>query len=110
MSVSWWGQGRLLPWLVSALGFGGVIAIAHAMLLVIATGRRPLIAATTAVFVLAVAASGLFATVSASISSGWSSEPRFPWWWPIAGAGVLLAAGLAIRAAVLSRLEDREIA
>ena len=109
MSASWWGQGRLLPWLVSALGFAGVIAIAHAMVLLIATGRRPLIAATIAVFVLAVAASGLFATVSASISSGWSSEPLFPGWWAIAGAIVLLAAGLAIRAAVLRRLKDREI-
>lgn len=109
ISVSWWGQGRLLPWLVSSLGFAGVIAIAHAMVLLIATGRRPLIAATIAVFVLAVAASGLFATVSASISSGWSSEPRFPGCWPIAGAIVLLAASLAIRAAVLWRLADREI-
>ena len=109
ISASWWGRGRLLPWLVSSLGFAGVIAIAHAMVLLIATGRRPLIAATIAVFVLAVAASGLFATVSASISSGWSSEPRFPGCWPIAGAIVLLAASLAIRAAVLWRLEDREI-
>jgi hypothetical protein len=108
--ASWWGQGRPLPWLVSALGFASVIAIAHAMLLVIATSRRPLIAATTAIFVLLVAASGLFVTVLESISYGWHDAPPFPWWRPIAGAIVLPAVGLAIRAAVLSRLADREIA
>jgi hypothetical protein len=107
----WWGQGRVLPWLVSGLGFVGVVAVAHAMVLLIAIGRRPLIAATIAIVVLVVAAFGLLATVFESISYGWYGEPLpFPWWRAVAGAAVLLAAGLAIRAAVLWRLEDREIA
>jgi hypothetical protein len=107
----WWGQGRMLPWLVSGMGFVGVVAVAHAMVLLIAIGRRPLIATTIAIVVLVVAAFGLLATVFESISYGWYGEPLpFPWWRAIAGAAVLLAAGLAIRAAVLWRLEDREIA
>jgi hypothetical protein len=110
-AAMWWGQGRMLPWLVSGLGFVGVVAVAHAMVLLIAIGRRPLIAATIAIVVLVVAAFGLLATVFESISYGWYGEPLpFPWWRAVAGAAVLLAAGLAIRAAVLWRLEDREIA
>jgi hypothetical protein len=110
MAASWWGQGRLLPWLVSGLGFVGVVAVAHAMVLLIAIGRRPLIAATIATVVLVVAVFGLGATVFESIAYGWYGEPLpFPWWRAIAGAAVLLTAGLAIRAAVLWRLEDREI-
>jgi hypothetical protein len=46
--ASWWSQGHVLPWLVSGLGFGGVVAAAPAMLLVIAANRRSLIAATIA--------------------------------------------------------------
>jgi hypothetical protein len=106
----WWGQGRVLPWLVSGLGFVGVVAVAHAMVLLIAIGRRPLVTATIAIVVLVVAAFGLLATVFESISYGWYGEPLpFPWWRAVAGAAVLLAAGLAIRVAVLWRLEDREI-
>ena len=109
-AVMWWGQGRMLPWLVSGLGFVGVVTVAHAMVLLIAIGRRPLVTATIAIVVLVVAAFGLVATVFESISYGWYGEPLpFPWWRAVAGAAVLLAAGLAIRVAVLWRLDDREI-
>ena len=108
MSASWWGQGRLLPWLVSALGFVGFVAVAHAMLLVIATGRRPLIAATTAIVVLIAVAGGLAAAVAEAFLHVWYGG-SLRWWRAIAGATVLLAAGLAIRMGVLWRLEDREI-
>ena len=108
MSASWWGQGRLLPWLVSALGFVGFVAVAHAMLLVIATGRRPLIAATTAIVVLIAVAGGLAAAVGEAFLHVWYGG-SLRWWRAIAGAIVLLAAGLAIRMGVLRRLEDREI-
>ena len=108
MSASWWGQGRLLPWLVSALGFGGFVAVAHAMLLLIATGRRPLIAATTAIVVLIAVAGGLAAAVGEAFVHVWYGG-SVRWWRAIAGAIVLLAAGLAIRMGVLRRLEDREI-
>jgi len=108
MSASWWGQGRLLPWLVSALGFVGFVAVAHVMLLVIATGRRPLIAATTAIVVFIAVAGGLAAAVGEAFLHVWYGG-SLRWWRAIAGAIVLLAAGLAIRMGVLRRLEDREI-
>jgi hypothetical protein len=108
MAASWWGQGRLLPWLVSTLGFVGFVAVAHAMLLVIATGRRPLIAATTAIVVLIAVAGGLAAAVGEAFLHVWYGG-SLRWWRAVAGAAVLLAAGLAIRAAVLWRLEDREL-
>jgi hypothetical protein len=108
MAASWWGQGRLLPWLVSTLGFVGFVAVAHAMLLVIATGRRPLIAATIAIVVLIAVAGGLAAAVGEAFLHVWYGG-SLRWWRAIAGAIVLLAAGLAIRMGVLRRLEDREI-
>jgi hypothetical protein len=108
MAASWWGQGRLLPWLVSALGFVGFVSVAHAMLLVIATGRRPLIAATTAIVVLIAVAGGLAAAVGEAFVHVWYGG-SLRWWRAIAGAIVLLAAGLAIRMGVLRRLEGREI-
>ena len=40
IAATWWGQGRLLPWLVSAVGFGGLVATAHSMLLRGVAGRR----------------------------------------------------------------------
>ena len=108
MAASWSGQGRLLPWLVSTLAFVGFVAVAHAMLLVIATGRRPLIAATTAIVVLIAVAGGLAAAVGEAFLHVWYGG-SLRWWRAIAGAIVLLAAGLAIRMGVLRRLEDREI-
>lgn len=108
MSASWWGQGRPLLWLVSAVGFGGLVATAHAMLLVIATARRPLIATTIAVIVFATVGVGLVMAVGEAfryVRYGGS----LGWWPSVAGAFAVLVAGLAIRAAVLWRLEDREI-
>jgi hypothetical protein len=108
MAASWWGQGRLLPWLVSGLGFGGVVAAVPAMLLVIATGRRPLIAATIAGGVLLVVAGGLAAAVGEAFLHVWYGG-SIRWWRAIVGAIILLVAGLAIRGGVLWRLEDREV-
>ncbi|MFM7245248.1 MAG: hypothetical protein ACKO40_13910 [Planctomycetaceae bacterium] len=108
MSASWWGQGRPLLWLVSAVGFGGLVATAHAMLLVIATARRPLIATTIAVIVFATVGVGPVMAVGEAfryVRYGGS----LGWWPSVAGAFAVLVAGLAIRAGVLSRLEDREI-
>ena len=108
MAASWWGQGRLLPWLVSTLGFVGFVAVAHAMLLVIATGRRPLIAATTAIVVLIAVAGGLAAAFGEAFLHVWYGG-SLRWWRAVVGAVAIPVAGLAIRAAVLWRLEDREL-
>jgi hypothetical protein len=105
--ASLWSQGHVLPWLVSGLGFGGVVAAAPAMLLVIATSRRPLIAATIAGTVLAVLGFGLAVAVGEAFRHVWHGQPP-SWSVAVAGAVAIPVAGLAIRAAVLWRLEDRE--
>jgi hypothetical protein len=107
-AASWWGQGHPLPWLVSALGFAGVAAMAPVWLLLIATGRT-LATRTVGGTLLAAAAFGLAYAVNESFFYVWyGGSPR--WWRAIAGAVVLLVVGLAARAAVLWKLEDREIA
>jgi hypothetical protein len=108
MAASWWGQGRPLPWLVSAVGFGGLVATAHAMLLRGVTGRRSPIAATIAAIVLIAVAGGLAAAVGEAFLHVWYGD-AIRWWRASVGGIVLLAVGLAIRAAVFRRLEDREI-
>jgi hypothetical protein len=108
MAAIWWGQGRLLPWVVSALGFGGLVVTTHAMLLRGATGRRPLIATTIAGIVFLAVALGLAMAVGEAFLHVWYGG-SVRWWRASVGAIVLLVVGLAIRAAVLWKLEDREI-
>ncbi|MFM1904307.1 MAG: hypothetical protein RLZZ440_2207 [Planctomycetota bacterium] len=108
MAASWWSQGHLLPWIVSGLGFGGVVAAVPAMLLVIATGRRSLIATTIAAGVLLVVAGGLAAAVGEAFFHVWYGGSVRSWR-AIAGAIIVLVAGLAIRGGVLRRLTDQEI-
>jgi hypothetical protein len=107
-AASLWGQGHMLPWLVSGLGFGGVVAAAPAMLLVIAANRRSLIAATIAGTVLIVLGLGLAVVVGEAFRHVWHGQPH-SWSVAVAGAIVILVVGLAIRIAVLWKLEDREI-
>jgi hypothetical protein len=108
VAVSFWGQGRLLPWVVSALALGGAMAVTHVMLLLVAVARRPLVTGTIAVMVFVAAAFGLVGVVGAAVApvrfyEGTSNTLA------LAGAVLMLVAGLAIRAAVLWKLEDREI-
>jgi len=107
-SASWWGHGHMLPWFVSAAAFGGLVAAAHTAFLLIATGCRPLIAATIAVVVLSFTAVGLVGAVRESLLYAADRDATHRWL-AIATAVVVLVAGVAIRAAVLGKLEDREI-
>lgn len=106
-SANWWGHGHMLSWFVSAAAFGGLVAAAHTAFLLIAAVCRPLIAATIAVIVLG-AAVGLVGAVRDSLLYAVDRDATH-WWWAMAIAIVLLGVSLAIRAAVLWRLEDREI-
>jgi len=108
VAVSFWGQGRLLPWVVSALALGGAMAVTHVMVLLIAVARRPLVTGTIAVMVFVAAAFGLVAVVGAAVAPVRSYEGMSNTL-AIAGAVLMLIVGLAIRAAVLGKLEDREI-
>ena len=108
IAATWWGQGRLLPWLVSAVGFGGLVATAHSMLLRGVAGRRSPITATIAGIVFIAVAVGLAAAVGeAFLHVGYGGSIR--WWRASVGAILLLAVGLVIRATVFRHLEDREI-
>jgi hypothetical protein len=107
-SASWWGHGHMLPWFVSAAAFGGLVAAAHTAFLLIATGCRPLIAATIAVIVLFFTAAGLVGAVRESLLYAVDRDATHRWW-AMATAIVVLGAGLATRAAVLWKLEDREV-
>jgi uncharacterized membrane protein YjjP (DUF1212 family) len=78
------------------------------MLLLVAVARRPLVTGTIAVMVFVAAAFGLVGVVGAAVApvrfyEGTSNTLA------LAGAVLMLVAGLAIRAAVLWKLEDREI-
>ena len=106
-AASWWGQGNPLPWVVSALGFGGFVAMAPVLLLLIATGRT-LVTRTVAGTFLFAAGFGLAYAVTESFRHVWYGGAHHGWR-VVAGAVVLLVAGLTIRAAVLWRIEDREI-
>ena len=106
-TACWWGQGNLLPWLVSALGFAGVVAMAPAGLLLIATGRT-LASRTVGCMLVAVLPLGLGYAVNESFRHVWHGGAHHGWR-AVTGAVILLVAGLAIRAAVFWRLEDREI-
>lgn len=107
-AASWWGQGNPLPWVVSALGFAGVVAMAPALLLVIATGRTLVTRTVAGTFLFAAGFGGLAYAVTESFWHVWYGGAHHGWR-AVAGAVVLLVAGLTIRAAVFWRLEDREI-
>jgi hypothetical protein len=106
-TACWWGQGNPLPWLVSALGFAGVVAMAPAGLLLIATGRT-LASRTVGGMLVSVSPLGLGYAVNESFLHVWYGGAHHGWR-AVTGAVILLVAGLAIRAAVFWRLEDREI-
>lgn len=108
VAVSFWGQGRLLPWVVSALALGGAMAVTHVMVLLIAVARRPLVTGTIAVMIFVAVATGLVVVVGAAVAPVRSHEGMWNTL-AIAGAVLMLIAGLATRIAVLWKLEDREI-
>jgi hypothetical protein len=104
----WWDAGGTwLPWFVAMLGFIGFVALAQAMVIVAATSRRMV----TLVIVVAGACAAYVAMHSCIAMAidevhGRMVGRRLD---PTLMAAAVLAAGLAIRAAVLWKLEDREL-
>jgi hypothetical protein len=100
--------GTWLPWFLAMLGFLGFVALAQATAIVAATSRRMV----TLVIVVAGACAAYVAmhsSIAMAIDEvhGRMVGRRLD---PTLMAAAVLAAGLAIRAAVLWKLEDREIA
>jgi hypothetical protein len=104
----WWDAGGTwLPWFVAMLGFIGFVALAQAMVIVAATSRRMV----TLVIVVAGACAAYVAMHSCIAMAidevhGRMVGRRLD---PTLMAAAVLAASLAIRAAVLWKLEDREL-
>lgn len=100
-------SGQWLPWIPAVLGFIGFVAVFQAMLLVAATSRRGV-----AVVIVAAGVLAAYFTMLSSVAmamdevQGRMVGRRLD---PMMVAAAVLVAGLAIRAAVFWRLEDREI-
>jgi hypothetical protein len=100
-------RGQWLPWIPAMLGFIGFVAMAQAMLIVAATSRRAVTILIVAAGVCAAYVTMLFSVATAMDEvQGRMVGRRLD---PILVAGAVLVVGLAIRAAVLWKVEDREI-
>lgn len=100
-------RGQWLPWIPAILGFIGFVALAQAMLLVAATSRRAFTVLIVAAGVCAAYFTMLFSVAMAMDEVQGRMVGRHLD--PILVAAAVLVAGLAVRAAVLWRIEDREI-
>jgi len=100
-------RGQWLPWIPAMLGFIGFVAMAQAMLIVAATSRRAVTVLIVAAGVVVAYFTMLFSVATAMDEvQGRMVGRRLD---PILLAAAVLVAGLVIRAAVLWKLEDREI-
>ena len=103
--VAWNGGGKLLPWLVVATILVGFVALAHTMILLLATTKWPLVVGTiTVVLFLAAALASVVAIAYAMTPVKWE---HVQWAWLAAGG--LFVVGVGARLGVLSRLESWEI-
>ena len=105
MGVRSTGSGGPTAWIVTAMVLVGTVAASHALILLLAITRWPLVVVTVAVVTLLAAMIGSVIAVSHSLSVSKPADLRTAW----LVAGAVLAIGLAIRAGVLWRLEAREI-
>lgn len=92
-------------WGVAATLLVGIFVMIHAMTLLLAVTRWPLIVGTLLVVLLVAAGIGAVIALSHALSI---SKPA-DLWMAVGVAGAVLAVGLSIRAGVLWRLEEREI-
>lgn len=104
-AVAWYGDGKALPWGVTAALILGCVALVHAMLLVIATTRRPLVMGTVAGFLFLAAAIVAGIAVGHAMSAVRADHVRTA----CLAAGAVLALGLGVRVVVLRGLEARQI-
>lgn len=105
VTVAWYGGGKWLPWAIVATVILGFVALVHAMLLVLATTRWPLVMGTLAGILF------LGEVMASAVAFGFAMTPVRPEhvYTALVAAGAVLAVGLGIRMGVLWRLEGREI-
>ena len=103
--VAWHNAGKLLPWLVAATVLVGFVALAHTMILVLATTKWPLVVGTlTVVLFLAAAMASVVAIAYAVTPVTWE-HVQLAW----LAAGGLFVVGVGLRLGVLFRVESWEI-
>jgi len=92
-------------WCVAVMLLAGIFVMTHAMILLLAVTRWPLVVGTLLIVLLVAAGIGAVIALSHVLSI---SKPA-DLWTALAVAGAVLAVGLLIRMGVLWRLEEREI-
>lgn len=97
------GKGGWWAWGVTVILLVGIFAMTHAMILLLAVTRWPLVVGTLMVVLLVAAGIGAVIAIASSVSRPAELLTAF------LAAGAVLAVGLGIRIGVLWRLEEREI-
>ena len=92
-------------WFVACVLLVGIFVMTHAMVLLLAVTRWPLVVGTLMVVLLVAAGIGAAVAMAHALSI---SKPA-DLWMAVGAAGAVLAVGLLIRMGVLWRLEEREI-
>ncbi len=99
------GKGGWWAWGVAAILLVGTFALTHAMILLLAVTRWPLVVGTLMVVLLVAAGIGIVIALSHVLSVSKPADLVMA----LVAAGAVLAVGLGIRMGVLWRLEEREI-
>ena len=105
LSVGMSASGGPWAWGVAAILLVGTFALTHAMILLLAVTRWPLVVGTLLVVLLVAAGIGIVIALSQVLSV---SKPA-DLFMALLAAGAVLAVGLGVRMGVLWRLEEREI-
>jgi hypothetical protein len=105
LAVGMDGKGGWWAWGVAAILLVGTFALTHAMILLLAVTRWPLVVGTLMVVLLVAAGIGAAVALSHVLSV---SKPA-DLFMAFLAAGAVLVAGFGIRLGVLWRLEEREI-
>jgi hypothetical protein len=99
------GKGGWWAWGVTAILLVGIFAMTHAMTLLLAVTRWPLVVGTLMVVLLVAAGIGAAVSIAHVLSVSKPADLRTA----LLAASAVLAVGLGIRMGVLWRLEEREI-
>jgi hypothetical protein len=105
LAVGFDGKGGWWAWGVTVILLVGIFAMTHAMILLLAVTRWPLVVGTLMVVLLVAAGIGAVIALSHVLSVSKPADLVMA----LVAAGAVLIVGLGIRMGVLWRLEEREI-
>ena len=105
VGVVWSREGGPWAWGVAGMVFVGTLAMVHALTLLLAVTRWPLVVGTLTAILLVAASIGALVAMGYVLSVSKPDDLRAA----LLVAGAILIVGLGLRAGVLWRLEEREI-